>query len=235
MPKSVGIIQSNYIPWKGYFDFVDSVDEFVILDDVQYTRRDWRNRNILKSPSGPKWLSIPVNTRGKYEASIEEIEVANHSWPEQHWAKICSYYAKAPAFEPHAEWLKSLYDQAVHLRKLSEINYLFLSEIASFLQIETPMHWSSSWPSNSTKSERLLELCMHLQADRYISGPAAKAYLDETLFAQNGITVSYFDYSGYVEYPQLWSHFDHHVTILDVILNTGQEAGRFALKNRQAA
>src|SRR5918911_5290232 len=96
--KRVAIVQSNYVPWRGYFDLIASVDEFVLLDDVQYTRRDWRNRNRIKTPQGTRWLSIPLNVKGNYTASVCEMEVADAAWAEAHWDVVRQAYRRAPGF-----------------------------------------------------------------------------------------------------------------------------------------
>src|SRR6056297_2335313 len=104
--KKVAIIQSSYIPWKGYFDIINSVDEFIIYDNVQYTRRDWRNRNLIKTPNGLKWLTIPVAVKGRYYQAIRDTKVSDKDWPNIHWKSIKHHYSKAPCFNYYAERLE---------------------------------------------------------------------------------------------------------------------------------
>jgi hypothetical protein len=109
MPRKAAIVQSSYIPWKGYFDLIRQVDEFILYDDVQYTRRDWRNRNLIKTPHGLSWLTIPVDVKGKYFQSIRETRIADPGWAERHWKTIVHNYSRAPHFDHHRQKLEELY------------------------------------------------------------------------------------------------------------------------------
>lgn len=109
--KKVAIVQSNYIPWKGYFDMIAAVDEFILYDDMQYTRRDWRNRNQIKTPQGPQWLTVPVKVKGKYLQTIRETEIDGVDWVEAHWKAIVQNYRRAPHFEEVAAAFEPSYRQ----------------------------------------------------------------------------------------------------------------------------
>lgn len=224
--KKVAIIQSNYIPWKGYFDVIRSVDEFILLDEVQYTRRDWRNRNLIKTEYGLKWLTIPVNTKGNYQAAINEITLVDDGWKKQHWNTIAHNYSKSAYFHLYAKRLENLYINNCE-RSLSKINYLFINEINELLAINTKLSWSTDYDSNGSKTQRLVELCKGANADIYLSGPSAKSYLEENLFQAQGIEVQWVDYSGYPEYRQLYPPFAHQVTVLDLLFNEGPKAITF--------
>lgn len=217
------ITQSNYIPWKGYFDSIQQTDVFVVYDDMQYTKRDWRNRNMIKTPQGLKWLSIPVEVKGKYFQKINETKVADKSWPGSHWDTIRQNYRNAPAFREMSEWLEPLFMNCT-ADYLTDINLYFIRAINEFLGIETNVKLSSEFELNEERTQRLVDICAELGASDYYSGPAAKAYMDESKFAEKNIRVHYWDYSGYPEYPQLNPPFEHGVSILDLILNTGTEA-----------
>jgi hypothetical protein len=224
--KKVAILQSNYIPWKGYFDMIATVDEFILFDDMQYTRRDWRNRNQIKTPQGVKWLTIPVRVKGKYHQKIRETEIEGADWTEEHWKSLSQNYRRAPHFKEISEWLEPLYlgEQPAYL---SQVNRKFIESICDYLKIDT--HISNSWDYNLTegKTERLADLCAQAGGSEYISGPAAKDYIDDQVFADRGIKISWFDYTGYPEYQQLWSEFTHGVTILDLLFNCGKESPRY--------
>lgn len=234
--KKVAILQSNYIPWKGYFDMIAAVDEFILYDDVQYTRRDWRNRNIIKTPNGPLWLTIPVEVKGKYFQKIEETNVADNAWRENHWKTICNSYSKAPYFSQYASALENLYLKTDETN-LSRINFLFISAINSILGIKTKLSWSRDFSSIEGKTERLIGFCMQAGATEYLSGPSARNYIMEELFRKENIRVTWADYSGYPEYTQLYPPFRHEVSIIDLILNQGPNARRFmkSFGNRQHA
>lgn len=226
MAKRIAIIQSNYIPWKGYFNIMKCVDEFVLLDDVQYTRRDWRNRNLIKTPNGLKWLTIPVNVKGRYSVPIKDVTTANSNWRMEHWRQIREAYKRAPHFDWFGPLLEPLY-RSQSETSLSEINYSFITLINGLLNINTPIRWSMEFDSLRGKTERLVSICKALQADEYISGNAAKDYLDESLFNENNISVRWTDYRHYSTYRQLHGPFEHSVSVIDLLFNEGPEAHRF--------
>jgi hypothetical protein len=222
-PKRIAIVQSSYIPWKGYFDLIGSVDEFVLLDDAQFTRRDWRNRNRIKTADGLKWLTVPVEVKGKYQQAIKDTCIKDPSWREKHWKSLYHAYAKAPCFSQYSARIEALYQDASD-EHLSQINYRFLTAICDILGIDTKITWSMDYGAQGRRSERLLEICREAGATEYLSGPAAKAYLDEPLFEAAGIDVIWMDYGGYPEYDQLYPPFEHHVTVLDLIFHAGPGA-----------
>ena len=224
--KKVAIVQSNYIPWKGYFDMIRQVDEFILLDSVQYTRRDWRNRNRIKTPEGVIWLTIPVKAAGRYLQSIRETEISDPGWAEHHWTTLKRAYGRAPHFAPIAPRLEALYGNASRCRLLSEVNRLFLRDLCVMLAIPTRITADSDYHPTGTKTERLVGLCRAAGATEYLSGPAARDYIAPELFHDAGIRLSWMDYTGYPEYPQLHPPFDHAVSILDLIVHTGPDAMR---------
>ena len=224
--KRVAIIQSNYVPWKGYFDIVNLVDEFVIYDSVQYTRRDWRNRNRIKTPQGLTWMTIPVEVKGNYRQRINETRVSDPRWAHRHLRTLRHNYTHAPFFDEHHLWLKELYLGSDDVL-LSAINERFIRGICELLGITTRISLSPAEELGNEKTQRLVQLCERAGATDYVSGPAARGYLEEQRFTRAGIAVTYMDYSGYPEYPQLFPPFKHEVSILDVILNTGPHARRY--------
>lgn len=232
MTKKIIITQSNYIPWKGYFDGMALADEFVLYDDMQYTRRDWRNRNLIKTPQGLQWLTIPVEVKGKYFQKIRDTKISDHKWVKDHLKAIQFNYSKAKCFKDVFPFLESVYLEAEKLVYLSEVNFLFLQKISSFMGIQTSIKfcWEYPYSIDLDRNMRLIEICQLAGATDYYSGPAAKSYMDENLFYQHGISVHWLDYSGYSEYSQLYPPFEHGVSIIDLLLNEGQEAGRY-MKN----
>jgi WbqC-like protein len=222
----VAILQSNYIPWKGYFDVINMVDEFILFDTAQYTRRDWRNRNRIKTPAGSAWLTIPVAVKGRYLQTIQETKISDPSWNERHWKTLVHNYACAAHFDAYRGRFEELY-LGCQEKLLSQINYRFLAGICEILGIKTHLSWSVECPQIKGKTERLVEWCKQLKATEYLSGPAAKDYIDESLFAGAGIALRYMDYSGYPEYRQLYPPFDHTVSIVDLIFNEGPNATRY--------
>ena len=222
----IAIVQSNYIPWKGYFDLIRAVDEFVLFDDVQYTRRDWRNRNRIKTPQGLTWLSIPVQTKGEYLALIKDIEVSDTSWGERHWKTIAASYGKAPHFRWFADRFEPLYRDTQEPR-LSLINRRWLEAACQAMEIPTRLTWSMDYVVAAGKTERLVSICQQAGADTYISGPSARDYIDDAVFQAGGVRLEYFDYAGYPEYPQLHGAFEHAVSIVDLLCQAGPDAPRY--------
>lgn len=223
--KKVAILQSNYIPWKGYFDIIGRVDEFIIYDEVQYTKNDWRNRNMIKTPDGLKWITIPVY-RKKLSQKISETEISDQKWNVKHWNFIKSNYAKAPHFASYHQIFEEFYE-SVNTVFLSEINETMLRLICNLVGIRTKITTSSDYQLDGNPTQRLINLCKQSEAGIYVSGPAAKNYLQEDLFAQENIKIEWMDYSGYSEYPQLFPPFDHGVSIIDLLFNTGSNASSY--------
>jgi len=221
VPKRVAIVQSNYIPWKGYFDLIASVDEFVLFDDVQFTRRDWRNRNRIKTPTGLLWLTIPVAVKGKYEQRINETRISDSSWTRKHVASLRHAYGKAASFAHVWPAIEALYAQASDVPLLSNVNHLFLSGLCALLKIETKITPSSNFVLREGKTERLVSLCQELGATHYLSGPSARSYMEPRLFDEAGIVLQYADYSRYPVYEQLHGPFEHAVSMLDLLFNVG--------------
>ncbi|OAB63467.1 hypothetical protein AY599_17280 [Leptolyngbya valderiana BDU 20041] len=226
MEKKVAILQSNYIPWKGYFDLIASVDEFILYDDMQYTRRDWRNRNKIKTPNGLQWLTIPVKVKGRYYQRIRDTEIDGVDWTESHWMSLCQNYRRAPYFSEVAHHLESLLLGAEYTH-LHVINKRMIEWICHFLGIEVKISCSWDYKLIGNKTERLVNLCKQANATEYISGPAAKTYVDGSIFSDNEIKLTWFSYEGYPEYPQLWGDFVHEVSILDLLFNCGYDAKKY--------
>ncbi len=226
MSKRVAIIQSNYIPWRGYFDIIDSVDAFVLLDDVQYTRRDWRNRNQIKTAQGLQWLTIPVDVKGQFDVKIKDVTVANAEWTSDHWNKISQAYRKAPHFATYSDVFEDAYLSCTE-KYLSQINFRFLQLINSILEIKTPIYWSHDFSMSTDKSQRLLDICLQLEAATYVSGPAAKDYLQTDKFEVAGVNVEWMSYDGYRSYEQLHGDFVPNVSVIDLIFNEGPEAKQY--------
>jgi glutaredoxin-related protein len=224
--KKVAILQSNYIPWKGYFDMIATVDEFILYDDMQYTRRDWRNRNLIKTPKHLQWLTVPVSVKGKYFQKINETEIYGSNWAETHWKMLLQNYRRAQNYVSVADYLEPFYRDRSYTH-LSELNRTLIQAVNDYLGIMTKISSSSDFRLVEGKTERLVDLCQQVGASEYISGPAAMNYIDPKIFESAGIKLTWFDYSDYPEYPQLWGEFQHGVSILDLLFNCGKDAPHF--------
>lgn len=220
--KTIAAIQSSYIPWKGFFDIIHAVDEFILLDDVQYTRRDWRNRNKIKSPDGTSWLTIPVKSKGNYSQPIHEVLVDGHAWTGKHLASIRHTYGKCPGARDVLPRLEEAYARCSSIDKLSRINALFLETLCKLLGITTPITWSMDYDlSESDPTRRLVELALKAEAQVYLSGPAARDYLDESAFSRQGIQIAWMHYGPYPQYDQPYPPFLHEVSVIDLLMSVG--------------
>jgi hypothetical protein len=222
--KRIAILQSNYIPWKGYFDMIAAVDEFILYDDVQFTKNDWRNRNRIKTTQGLLWLTIPVGS--DIHRRICDVEISSTKWQTTHWKTLVQNYRKARSFHEIATWLEPLY-LGTEYSTLSKTNRSFIEAICGYLGITTKLSWSWDYKTVQGQTERLVDLCLQAGATKYITGPAASAYLDTAAFAARDIAITWFDYADYPPYPQLWGPFEHQVSILDLLFNCGPASARY--------
>ncbi|MCX6677062.1 MAG: WbqC family protein [Methanothrix sp.] len=215
------IIQSNYLPWKGYFDIIHDVDVFIFLDDVQYTKRDWRNRNKIKTPGGLKWISVPV--MGSIDQMIYETKIDYSSdWMTQHKKMIHHSYAASKYYDQYADDILDIF--APRYENISELNISAIKKISALLGLDKEFINSKDLATTGRKDDKLIEICQEIGADCYLSGPAAKDYIVPEKFQKMKIDLEYKDYSGYPEYAQLWGTFDHYVSIIDLIFNCGERA-----------
>lgn len=214
---TVVITQSNYIPWRGYFDQIRQADHFVFYDCVQFTRRDWRNRNRIMTSEGPRWLTIPVASKGRYTQTIDATEISDPDWAATHLKTLRHSYGRNRLFTEHGPLIEGLYDLAGSMTHLSRINATFTCALARLLGLGATFHDSRDFDLGEGRSERLLGICEQLGATEYLSGPAAQDYLDTELFAQAGIRVRWMDYPAYRPYTQQSGAFVPGVSILDAL------------------
>jgi hypothetical protein len=222
--KKVAILQSNYIPWKGYFDLIGKVDHFVFFDDVQFTKNDWRNRNTIKTVRGLDWLTIPVGSNIK--RLIKDVELPKCNWREAHLRKIHESYSQSAYYNEVMKFVVPVLYSA-NIFTLSLLNRLLIESICRYLDIHTVFSWSWEFKKTDGKSERLAFICQQAGATHYLSGPSAKSYIDETCFEKAGVIVEYIDYTGYPEYTQAYPPFCHNVSILDLLLSYGRRSVEF--------
>jgi hypothetical protein len=225
MAKRVAILQSNYLPWKGYFDIIHDVDLFVFYDDVQYTKNDWRNRNRIKTPNGPTWLTVPAGT--ELDRLVCDVRLTDTHWAQKHWKSLQQFYSAAPHFKRYEAFFRDVY-LGRRWETLSELNHYLIETIArDFLGVATRFADSREFPTQGRKLDRLLELIEKLGAQVYVTGPAARSYIDPERFARLGVQLVYKSYDGYPEYPQRYPPFEHAVSIVDLLFNVGPDAPRF--------
>jgi hypothetical protein len=222
------VLQPSYLPWLGYFDQMRKADVFVIYDDVQFDKHGWRNRNRIKGPKGPLWLTVPVLHRGRALQSINMVEIDNRRpWHRKHLLSIEQLYARAffaatviPRF---VDILNKPWE------RLADLNIATTDWLADEFEIKTPRHRASHLRIGGDRNERLINFCRHFAATRYISGDAARDYLDVAQFAAAGIEVVWHAYE-HPRYPQLHGEFMPYLSALDLLLNVGPAAGKLFLK-----
>jgi hypothetical protein len=218
---TIAVSQSNYIPWKGFFDLIQSSDIFVFYDSVQYTKNDWRNRNVIKTSNGLVWLTVPVHQKSLNQ-TINSVEIAGSHWAKKHWKAISQNYSKTAHFDQYSDYFAEIY-----LSKwltLSELNQELIIGICNFLGVKTRFLKSEKYHLQGDKNQRLIQLCKELNADTYLSGPAAKSYIDPKMFEQAGVKLNWMNYSGYMPYQQLYGAYESSVSILDLLFNEGPNA-----------
>ena len=223
----VAVIQSCYVPWRGYFDFIASVDKFVFLDDVQYTRRDWRNRNQLKTPDGLLWISVPVRYGSRGTETIDQTAViysATDDWRGRHLNLLRQHYAKAPHYAAARDILERAF--ACQDATISALNIRLVRSICQYLGIQTELAQARPLQAAGVKTARLIDILRKVGATRYLSGASADAYLDKQAFAASGIALEYKSYD-YPCHAQLWGEFAGGVSVLDLIANCGPSSGMY--------
>lgn len=221
----VVILQPSYIPWRGYFDQILKADLFVFYDDVQYDKRGWRNRNRIKTSTGPIWLSIPVFNRGAQteHIPINDIRIVwDRPWNQEHWNSIRLAYCKAQYFAHYAELVEEFYAKKPEM--LADFTIETTIALARAIGIDRTRFLRSSQIAGieGTKTDRLISILKKVEATHYISGPSAKDYIENEKFTEAGITLEYIQYD-YPEYPQLYPPFDPQVSIIDTLFTMGKE------------
>ncbi len=214
--KKIAISQSNYLPWRGYFDLIDSVDAFLLYDIVQFTKNDWRNRNKILTPFGVKWLTIPVGQ--KIDRRICDVDLPDTDWREKHIEKLYESYKNAPNFQLVMSQLEPVIGD-ISIKKLSDLNRRLIEKICQLLRIETVIsEVNDRFLEYTCPSRRLVEICKSEGAREYCTGPNGLNYLNLDIFAQEGITVTVFEYQKYTTYKQLWADsFEEGLSVADYL------------------
>lgn len=221
--KKIAILQSNYLPWKGVFDLINRVDVFVFLEDVQYTTRDWRNRNKILTLEGAKWITVPIANKDKRTQLICEAEINNEeNWQKKHFNAFQTNYGKAEYYKKYKWIIEDIYLNK-SWSKISDLNIYATKLISKELGIKTEFVNSKDLNTSGAKDDKLIEICKKLNCDYYLSGPAAKNYIVNEKFKNNSIELEYMEYE-YPNYKQVFDPFNHNVTILDLIFNCGENA-----------
>ena len=214
--------QPVYLPWLGLFHKIALADLFISFDQVQYQPKDWNNRNLVKTPSGPVWLTVPVLRKGYLSKTISEIEINNKEpWARKHLKTISLSYSKSPYYREYISIFEDVYSKKWHT--LVELNEAMLKIFLGLLSIDVPVRSAGEWQFRGSKSDLVLDMCMQVQASDYIFGEQGKNYADSSKFRSNGVRDHYQSYN-HPKYPQLHGDFLENLSILDLLFNCGPES-----------
>ena len=221
----VTILQPSYLPWLGFFEQMHRSDQFVLYDDVQFTRRDWRNRNRIRVQEGSVWLTVPVIQKNKYEQSLLETKIDNStSWKRKHLESIRCHYSKTPFFDLYFPWCEKTFNREWNF--LLDLSLETIQYLKGELKINTPLLRSSELGESGNKSERLISICKQLGATQYLSGESARNYISEKDFSDQGIGLEYQNYQ-HPEYPQRYEGFVPFLSTIDLLFNCGDKSMGF--------
>jgi hypothetical protein len=220
MDKKVVILQSNYLPWKGYFELIHQADVFCFYDEVQYTKNDWRNRNRILGPNGLFWITVPVQ-KDAVKGKISDAQITNFAWQKKHLRTIEQTYSKSINKTDVLSLLEPIYlDQ--EWTSISQLNQHLIQVISKYIGITTEFKNSAKFELKGDRVDKLIYLIQQLKGTEYVSGPSAKDYLTENkgLFQSNDITLTYKKYGPYLQYNNKKKEFEDYVSILDLLMNT---------------
>lgn len=227
------VLQPGYLPWLGFFEQMHRADEFVFLDDVQFDKHGWRNRNRIKGPTGAQWLTVPVRIRGLDQPPICDVEIdaTQGRWAAKHLAALRTNYGPCPFFD----WLYP--DLAAVLTQpwthIADLDIALVERLSGKLGLPRRCQRSSALGAGDGRCERLIEICRKLDCTHYYSGAAAREYLELSAFARAGITVEFQDYA-HPEYPQRYGAFVFHLAIVDLMFNCGPRSLNILLQGARA-
>ncbi|WP_320664856.1 WbqC family protein [Prochlorococcus sp. MIT 1223] len=222
--KKIAIMQPTFIPWIGYFGLIKYVDLFVFLDNVQFDKRSWQQRNKIKTPKGLEWITVPVLTKGKYSQLLKDVRIDSHAkFAEKTIKTITSNYSKSRYFDNYSEEIFELIK--INDIRLVDLNINLIKYMNNIWNINTPILRSSQVKIIGKKDELLFNLCNELNCNTYVSPYGAEAYLQDSKYFGNKsdqIELVYFKYT-HPSWKQLFGAFLDHSSALDLLFNTGEE------------
>lgn len=231
-PMKIGALQTAYLPWLGFFDQIYQCDLFIIYDDLQYTRKDWRNRNRIKTPRGAMWLTVPVKAHDAHKRRICQVEISGQGrWSMRHWLALKMNYSRAPYFALYADFFHDLYRHP--WTRLVPLNREIIDWCLDRLRISTTVLYSSEegleqdylslCGDRPDPAERVIYLCRRFEAQQFLEGPSGKAYLREKVLADAGVTLEYHHYP-HPRYRQRFGDFIPYLSVVDLLFNHGDES-----------
>lgn len=223
----VSIHQPQYLPWLGYFSKIDRSDVFIFLDNVQFKKNEWQNRNRIRTAEGWQWITVPV--LHKFLQKISEVEINNTvQWGKKHLNALVTNYSKAPFFKEYIGFFEQIYSQ--DWKFLADINIHIIQYLMKVIGIPDKEYiLASKHESREGPTERLIDLCKQVGGSIYFSGKDGASYMDLDIFEKEGIEVIFQDYK-HPQYPQLFGSFEPYMSILDLLFNCGPESLRILRK-----
>ena len=225
--------QPQYLPWLGFFDKMDRVDRFVLLDVVQYKKNEWQNRNRIRTPDGWQWLTVPVHYR--FPMSIREVTLddADARWRRKHREALRIHYARSPFRADVLPGIEALLEEPC--ASLAELNVRSVRLLAGLLGVRTPIALASQVPGlPEGADDRLIALCRHFGCSDYLAGAGGAAYMDMASYGRAGVGVAFQDFRHPV-YPQAYAGFEPNLSALDLLLNCGPGSITWIRETRKAA
>jgi len=224
--KTIGILQPGYLPWLGFFEQIARVDAFVIYDDVQFDKGGWRNRNRVKSPNGPVWLTVPVLTKSQANLNIREVRISQtETWSSKHIRTIKQYYSKAEYYE-YADELFKILERRWDF--LIDLDMEIIRWMKDKFSLDNEIYLSSELDIRGDRIQRLINIIKHLDGNVFYEGAAGKNYIDIQEFREHGVEVEFQDYN-HPKYSQLHGEFISHLSALDLLLNCGPDSRRILM------
>ncbi len=226
----ISVHQPQYLPWLGYFHKMYHSDAFVFLDNVQYKKREYQNRNLIRTKNNGIWLTVPVLKSREPYPKISEVRIDNfQDWPQRHWKAISLNYARAPFFKKYSAWFEDAYKMEWEM--LADLNMQIIKYIAQSLRIDRPLYLESQFNITSKNTLRIIDICKALKADTYLSGAGGRDYLDEKQLDLNGIKLVYQDFI-HPEYKQRYEPFEPFMSAVDLLFNHGDDSLKILTRNR---
>ncbi len=218
------ILQPGFIPWLGFFELMYKCDIFIFLDDVQFTKRDWRSRNRIKTSDGPKWLTLPVKTKGRFTQLIKDTELDNsQDWSKRHLLTMKMNYSRAPYFNVLYPKIEEIYNSTWDL--LYDIDIALIKLLMKELCLQRKLLRSSDTkiPTNETAKDRIIKICKEVGATHFYNGAVGKTIYDYQSFEKHNIFLEFQEYQHPV-YRQLWGNFVPYLSVIDLIFNHGPKS-----------
>jgi hypothetical protein len=236
MTKTCVIAQPTFLPWLGWFDLADQSDVTILLDDVQFSKQSWQQRNRVRTPNGLEFLSVPVITAGRLGQRIDECELANQHFVGKMLKSLRANYAKSSYFGEAIEGFSATMETAASLGNLAALNCALISWMATRLGVTAPMIRATTLGVGGSRGEHVAALCESVGADRYLSPAGAETYLteDRTAFDERGISVWLHVYD-HPEYAQRFTPFVPYASAIDLIFNVGPSAPTVMRSGRRPA